>query len=291
MTNPLNLDEKEIVRLYTKKNNTCKQIGKIFNCSLATIHRRLKNNDINTSFKGKPKSEEHKKNLRKPKSVPNQNKGKTYEEIFGKEKGEKIANKNPNKIKFTYEQEKEIVRLYEKELLESKKIGKLFNCGEKPIFRILKKHSINTKHSHRLKLLIEAGKIPRTNSGSFKEGMMEGEKNPAWLGGISFEPYGIEFNRKLKRTIRERDGCCMLCKIDFEDLKLLKRKVHIHHINYDKQCNLPQNLITLCNKCHMKTNFDRDIWTEHFQKLLSNLYNYKYSENNEITLNLNKGGN
>ena len=306
----LNLDEREIIRLYTEENKTCKQIGKMFNCSLATIHRRLNNNNINTSYKGKLKSEKHKENMRKPKSVPNKNKGKTYEEIYGKEKAKEVTNKNPLKLKFTLKQEKEIIRLparrrttrrrivvkrgvrrsprYERELLGSKEIGKVFNCGEKPIFRILKKYNINTKQSHRLKLLYKKGNI-KPNSGCFREGMMEGKKNPAWLGGKSFEHYGIEFNKKLKKIVRERDGCCMVCNVGFEDLKLLKRRVHIHHINYDKQCNLIHNLISLCNNCHMKTNYNRISWTKFFQSLLSERYNYQYSENQEIILNYQGG--
>jgi len=282
----LEIDEKEIIRLYTEENKTCKQIGKVLNCDLTLIYRRLKNNNINTSLKGRPKSEEHIKNLTKPKSVPNKNKGKTYEEIYGKEKGEEIANKNPLRLKFTLEQEREIIRLYKKELLESREIEKLFNCGEKPIFRILKNYNINTKNSHRLKLLMEAGKILRTNSGSF--GKLD--KHPNWVGGTSFEPYGIEFNKKLKKLILERDGCCMVCKVGFEDLKLLKKQVCVHHINYDKQCNLLQNLISLCNSCHAKTNFDRKHYTKFFQSLLAEMYDYKYSEKQEVILNINQGG-
>ncbi len=113
-----------------------------------------------------------------------------------------------------------------------------------------------------------------------------GEKSAMWKGGISFEPYGIEFNKRLKKAIRERDNCCMICKVGFEDLKLLKRKVCVHHINYDKKCNLLQNLISLCNSCHSKTNHSRNHWTKFFQSLLAERYNYKYSENGEIILNL-----
>ena len=80
----------------------------------------------------------------------------------------------------------------------------------------------------------------------------------------------------------------MLCNIGFEDLKLLKRKIHIHHINYDKQCNLIQNLITLCNSCHSKTGINRKHWTKFFQSLLNELCDYQYSESGEIILNINQ---
>jgi 5-methylcytosine-specific restriction endonuclease McrA len=93
---------------------------------------------------------------------------------------------------------------------------------------------------------------------------------------------------KQGKEIKERDGGCLLCNITFEDLRLLKRRIHIHHINYDKKCNIPQNLISLCTSCHMKTNFNRQHWTKFFQSLLSERYGYQYSENGEIILNLDK---
>lgn len=112
------------------------------------------------------------------------------------------------------------------------------------------------------------------------------ENNPMWKGGKSFEPYGIDFNREIRKFIKERDGCCLLCHISFEDLRLLRRRVHIHHINYDKNCNIQQNLISLCNSCHSKTNVNRSHWTNFFQSLLLERYKYKYSENGEIILEI-----
>lgn len=38
----------------------------------------------------------------------------------------------------------------------------------------------------------------------------------------------------------------------------------VHHIDYNKlNCN-PNNLITLCKSCHMKTNFNREYWLDYF---------------------------
>ncbi|MFA6073997.1 MAG: NUMOD3 domain-containing DNA-binding protein [Candidatus Woesearchaeota archaeon] len=64
------LNEKEIVRLYTKEHKTCKQISELFNCSYPPIYNILKENNINTSSKGK-----------------------TYEEKFGKEIAEERKKK------------------------------------------------------------------------------------------------------------------------------------------------------------------------------------------------------
>jgi hypothetical protein len=34
----------------------------------------------------------------------------------------------------------------------------------------------------------------------------------------------------------------------------------IHHIDYDKNNLQENNLISLCQKCHGKTNFNREYW-------------------------------
>lgn len=84
------------------------------------------------------------------------------------------------------------------------------------------------------------------------------EKNPNWRGGKSFEPYTIDWTITLKRAIRERDNyICRVCN---------QYGNFIHHIDYDKtNCN-PDNLVTLCNSCHSKTNFNRDYWITYFAK-------------------------
>tara|TARA_R100001530_G_scaffold87103_1_gene60667 strand:- start:3849 stop:4577 length:729 start_codon:yes stop_codon:yes gene_type:complete len=93
-----------------------------------------------------------------------------------------------------------------------------------------------------------------------------GNKNPAWNNGSSFEPYGIDFNEKLKELIRERDGYyCRLCN----KKQGRKEKFPVHHIDYIKQNNDPLNLITLCKSCHSKTNFNRKRWSKIFNKLIN----------------------
>ena len=91
----------------------------------------------------------------------------------------------------------------------------------------------------------------------------KGVKNPQWQGGKSFEPYGLKFNEKLKELIRERDDYrCRLCS-----KKENGKKHSVHHIDYNKQNNDPVNLITLCQPCHQKTNFNREKWKDLFIKM------------------------
>lgn len=88
------------------------------------------------------------------------------------------------------------------------------------------------------------------------------ENNPSWMGGISFEPYGIEFDRYLREEVRKRDNyTCQECNKSQEELK---RKLTIHHIDYNKKNNKKINLISLCLKCHAKTNFNREHWKNYF---------------------------
>ncbi len=110
------------------------------------------------------------------------------------------------------------------------------------------------------------------------------EKNGMWLGGKSFEPYTKEFNNQFKNLIRKRDNqICMLCGIHREKLS---NALNVHHINYNKELSIPQNCISLCNFCHIKTNLNREQWIPFFQSLLNKKYNYQYEDGGEIKISL-----
>jgi len=93
------------------------------------------------------------------------------------------------------------------------------------------------------------------------------EKHPRWQGGKSFEPYTEEFSRQFKELIRDRDShICQLCGIP--ECECIE-KLHVHHIDYDKENCLPTNFISLCRGCHTKTNSNHEYWIEHFtQKMM-----------------------
>ena len=91
-----------------------------------------------------------------------------------------------------------------------------------------------------------------------------GELSPTWQGGISFEPYPIKFNRRFKSQIREIDNnICQICE------KAEKKKLDVHHIDYDKKNITTENLISLCKSCHVKTNFNRECWINYFRSRLN----------------------
>ena len=139
------------------------------------------------------------------------------------------------------------------------------------------------EHREKRSLALKGHIITETTKNKISEAL-KGEKSYMWKGGKSFEPYNIDFNKKLKKAIKERDGCCMLCNMGFEDLKLLKRIIVIHHINYIKIDNFRQNLITLCNNCHSLTNHNRIHWTIFLQTILKEKYNYEYTQDQKIIL-------
>lgn len=85
---------------------------------------------------------------------------------------------------------------------------------------------------------------------------MAGKGNPNWHDGISYEPYGQEFNKQLKLQILERDSyMCQVCS---------NRATIPHHINYNKKDNSPQNLIAVCRNCNGKANYNRGAWLVYF---------------------------
>ena len=89
-----------------------------------------------------------------------------------------------------------------------------------------------------------------------------GENNPNWKGGKSFGVYGYEFNKELKLAVRIRDN--FKCKICGKTEKENRRQLAIHHIDYNKENSNIENLVSLCNKCHNKTNSKRQKWIEYF---------------------------
>jgi len=93
--------------------------------------------------------------------------------------------------------------------------------------------------------------------------LKKGEKGSNWQGGKSFEFYPQDWTDDLKESIRKRDNyICQECGIHQDELN---RKLHVHHIDYDKKnCN-PINLITLCIPCHMKTNYNKGYWINYFK--------------------------
>lgn len=78
--------------------------------------------------------------------------------------------------------------------------------------------------------------------------------------------YHSIWNHKLRLKIRTRDGFkCQLCGCsDLENRLKYHKPLAVHHIDYDKKNCKDDNLISLCNTCHPKTNINRDFWYKIF---------------------------
>lgn len=126
------------------------------------------------------------------------------------------------------------------------------SCENKRRYKNIKKHPMYNK------------KCPKHSE------EMKRENNPMWNNGSSKLPYSFEFTKELKKLIRKRDrGICKNCNMTEEEhLKLYNRVLNIPHIDYNKKTSIEDNLITLCNQCHMRTNFNRKYWKHYCRKVL-----------------------
>ncbi len=95
-----------------------------------------------------------------------------------------------------------------------------------------------------------------------------GNKNPSYIHGQSYAPYSIEFTQSLKNEIRIRDNHqCQICGITEEEhIIIIGRALSIHHIDYNKENCDKDNLITLCNQCNTRVNYNRKYWIKYFKR-------------------------
>ena len=90
-----------------------------------------------------------------------------------------------------------------------------------------------------------------------------------WVDGRSKEnnPYPEDWVEHLKESIRIRDDyVCQECGIHQRELRERRRRLDVHHIDYNKDNCDPRNLISLCQYCHIKTNNNREYWVEYFNE-------------------------
>jgi len=107
-----------------------------------------------------------------------------------------------------------------------------------------KNFMFNRKHTNKVKNIIS----------EINKGKRCGHKNPNWKGGIAAAPYcDAWLDVGYKESIKERDGYICL-NPECNDGRFLC----IHHIDYNKQNCIPNNLITTCRSCNAKANFDRE---------------------------------
>lgn len=250
--------------------------GQIPPCGMAGKHHTQKTKDkMRKAHLGRKFSLKHKQNL-----------SKSHKDIPRPYRKKKI-----NK--------EELKRLYIDERLTVERCAKVFDCSITPIqdrlrefaipIRNLSEASIGKILSKRSKAKISKalkGRSPwntgltkdtderMRKKGEAQKGKFAGENNPMygiqgkdapnWKNGLSREPYPLEWRETLKESIRQRDNyICQKCHIPQRELL---RKLDVHHIDYIKDNLDPKNLISLCNKCNCKANYNREYWTKYFKE-------------------------
>lgn len=101
-------------------------------------------------------------------------------------------------------------------------------------------------------------------------GFKKGKDHIGYIDGRGYDKYPAIFNSKLKKIILKRDSyMCQYCNITLDEhFNKYHRRLHVHHIDYNKQNCKEDNLITLCHKCNLRANFNRDKWKEFYTNRL-----------------------
>lgn len=230
---------KEILyKKYIIEEFSCKDISKEYGCSLTTIASTLKKYKIPTRITGiHPHT---KRSIQKCKESRKKQEGENHPRLGAILSKEQII-----------------------KTINTKRKNGTMPVGEKnPMWG--KHHSIET--------------IEKIKKNHIEKGISVLEKNPNWKGGLTFEPYDKKFNSKFKEMIRERDGnLCLRCGMSKEDSKIkYKQDLHIHHIDYNKMNTSKDNCCSLCCKCNILANYNRNRWTAFYRTILNFLYGYEY---------------
>lgn len=99
-----------------------------------------------------------------------------------------------------------------------------------------------------------------------------GVKHWNWKGGKYC--YSVGFSALLREEIRSKfDRRCVLC-FGFE----AGRKLDVHHIDYNRLNNSPENLVPLHQVCHVRTNYDRDFWVGYFGRIWKTFQTFMLSQ-------------
>lgn len=220
------------------------------------------------SFKGKHHTEETKERMRIKKIGKNNPMKK-------KENQEKVR----RTIQGLYDEGKLVAGMTgRKHSNEAKQKLSIIHTGKPKLY--LKGVPKSQEHKKKLsdvrKRLFTEGKI-NWNISKYNKNHKK-DKHPRWLGEKSFEVYPPTFNKEFKNLIKLRDNfCCLNCNISEQKHIIINRKkLTIHHIDYNKKNTCFINCCTVCNRCNLKANINRKEWVNYYQLLLSKKYNYTY---------------
>ena len=81
------------------------------------------------------------------------------------------------------------------------------------------------------------------------------------------------YDKKFRLIILQEQLICPICEKNLQDIKKESKKIHLHHIDFDKLNDNRSNLVFLCNSCHAKTNWSRIKFKEYLTEFNHNLLN------------------
>ena len=155
-------------------------------------------------------------------------------------------------------------------LLTKENLFKEYVKNKKTLRQLAKKHNccsrtiVNYLNEYKISL--------RTNSQAKILQLKDPKNHPCYIEGLD-RNYPLEFSEELKDKIRQRDNCqCQNCDmIEEEHIIVYGRVLDVHHIDYNKKNLKFDNLISLCQSCHMRTNFNRKYWQEYYKEKIYEL--------------------
>jgi hypothetical protein len=116
--------------------------------------------------------------------------------------------------------------------------------------------------------------IPKSEN--FRLKCVEDRVKGFWYGNIRYyekPQYCDLWNENLKVRVRIwYDFRCVECgSMWFPGMD----KFHVHHVWYNKRLcceDTPRSLVLLCESCHMKTHYNHEYWSNHFQDMIDLYY-------------------
>lgn len=138
------------------------------------------------------------------------------------------------------------------------------------------KYTGENSHNYGKRLSEETrARISKANGGKSRSEEIRKERKESHVGGFWYgavryfdgPQYCEKWNEDLRERVRAFFGYrCVECGAPQNG-----RKLAVHHVWYNKKAccdDTPRSLVPLCISCHIKSNSNREYWSEHFQKII-----------------------